>query len=202
MNWNDVTIKNFYRLKRVLDMPEDEDKVYRIVGALNGKSLEAVLSMNIRDVEKMIKDADFVNRKPRARMAQRKYIINGTTYLPTYDMTNITTAQYIDFQAKAPFSETDMAGFLAVLMIPEGHKYNDGYDMNKVLDDMGCLGVEDAMGLSAFFFFLYKALMKQAERSLRRMLRKAQKKGEMTKEQVEAVQKAMSAIELLDGLNA
>lgn len=198
MNWNDISIKKFYQLCKELNSIDDENKPYRILALIKDMTLEEVLSAPIRDVEKMLRDIQFIYTSPKARMACRKYTINGRVYLPTYDMTNISTAQYIDFQAKAPSSRDNLPDFLSVLMIPEGHKYNDGYNMQEVIRDMECLGVEDAYGLSAFFLTLFRLSIKLAVRKLRRML----KKSEMTQKQKESVEKAISAVMSLDGLSA
>jgi len=40
---------------------------------------------------------------------------------------------------------------LAVMMVPKGHEYNDGYDKGRVVEDMYSLSVPEALGICGFF---------------------------------------------------
>lgn len=189
MDWKDISINRHAQIVKAYDV-EEENRVYALIGACYGMTLEQVLDSDWRKVEEMAKSITFLNKKPKVRMARRHYTINGHRYDVQTNMKEITTAQYIDFQMLAPNCEQNMAQFLSVLLVPEGKKYNQGYDVDLVQKEIGdYFNVEDALALSAFFFKLLQILLRRTTRRFLREKKKAEKEGLMTKEQREAMDK-------------
>ena len=116
-------------------------------------------------------------------------------------MQNLSTSQYIDFQQLADQSRDMPAEFLSVLLIPDGHRYNDGYNLEDVVKDIeNYMNVEDCLALTAFFFNLLRISIRRSIRILARLEKKANKEGLMTPEQLEALRKVRSLLESESGL--
>ena len=76
-----------------------------------------------------------------------------------------------------------MTELLAIMLVPDGHKYNDGYDVDKVKADIDAyLSVWDARAITGFFLGSFIRLVASQRRSLRKALRKARKEGLQTEE--------------------
>ena len=48
-----------------------------------------------------------------------------------------------------------------ILLIPKGHNYNDGYDRETAMEDIGSLSVTEALGLADFFLKKYRRLLRR-----------------------------------------
>lgn len=99
-------------------------------------------------------------------------------------------------------SGTMPAEFLSILLVPEGKKYNEGYDLSQAVEDIrNYLSVEDALGLTAFFLGLWRISMKQSMALLRRLIRKGKKEGKMTEKQLNDLQRVQSLLtECVNGM--
>jgi hypothetical protein len=89
------------------------------------------------------------------------YEVGEWRLIPTLKRKNITTAQYISFQElSAQHSEDKMVQLLACLLIPEGKKFNEGYDIDDVIEAISeHLSIVDANALYAFFLRLSQKSM-------------------------------------------
>ena len=79
---------------------------------------------------------------------QKDIKVNGREYYFDGLLGKITTAQYIDFQNYQ--KNNDEQKSFSVFIIPKGHKYNDGYDIEQVFNDI--LDVPVPVLFSASFF--------------------------------------------------
>lgn len=137
---------------------EELDKQVRILSILSGLSEEEVLHLPIGDYKEMViasrflEDADYT----RHRIA-KKYSIGGWDLIPVTDYRKIETCQYVDFQTFVADMENRMVELVSVLLVPKGHRYNEGYDIlevQKAIRDN--MSVSDGVTLVAFFLTLCK----------------------------------------------
>lgn len=199
MNWGDLTIRQYEEITKAYE-ENDDDLIYKLIAIVKGISYDEVLEKPWNEVEKWAADIKFLAQKPKSRMARKEYVINGKEYETSFDMTSITTAQYIDFQMTAPQSEERIAEFLSIILIPKGKTYNKGYNIQEVQEDIyNYFKIEDAMGLSAFFLHLFQKSIRYAERRLRKMLRKI-RRMELTEEQTKAIGTIEEVLQSLDTL--
>lgn len=65
-------------------------------------------------------------------------VLNNSEYTVNYNIDKLTMAQYIDFQTYVYKDNTlnNLGNILSVFIIPKGHKYNEGYDINVVQDEI------------------------------------------------------------------
>ena len=152
--WDDLTVADQLRMKEIgeLQVATDDEKNMMVAALLAEIPYNQVLMMPLSDVRSIMDNTEFLLHKPTAVKARRKYEINGTVYKLFKDPSEMTVAQYFDFQAVHKQGYENMPGeMLSIFLIPEGHQYNDGYDKEKQLEDMLSMSVTEALGVVDFF---------------------------------------------------
>ena len=166
-NYTDLTLSLFLEVDRVLRSEADEiDKQVAIIALLSGKDESGILAMPLPDYSALAAKTDFLRHECPPASAPSRLICGGFTLIPTQDFTKITTAQYVDFQTFSKGGVDKLAELLAVLLIPEGCKYNEGYDFTDVVKAVGSVPLPVALGLSAFFFGALSASIQASLTSL------------------------------------
>ena len=115
---------------------------------------EDILSMPIVELKKLISKIDL---SPVKSKVKTKYIINNKVYIIDTEM-NISTAQYIDYCNYK--KDNDIVKMLSVFLIPEGHTYNDGYDIFEVIKDIEDMKWVDAEAIGFFFIKRFALFIK------------------------------------------
>ena len=73
------------------------------------------------------------------------------------------TGQYIDFQTYAPDLDKCLVEFLSVILVPKGHRYNEGYDILEVQKAIREeMSVSDGVSLAGFFLTWCKKSIKDS----------------------------------------
>lgn len=153
-NWNDLKIKDLITIKEIegLQLATEAEKNLKVAAIIAEKPYEQLLEMPFNEVSSYISAADFLFTPPKARKVKRTYVINGRKYKLLKNEMELLTSQYIDFQAiQADGFDKRPGELMAVMMVPEGHNYNDGYDNEQVIADMYDMPVEEALGIVNFF---------------------------------------------------
>lgn len=205
IHWKDITIAKHKAINEVYaryaDAEDDIMFIYDLTAAAYGKDEDWLNGLKVSEANDYANSLAFVNERPKPRMVKSEYLLNGHKYRLTMNMQEISTAQYIDFQQMWDKADEMPAEFLSIILIPDGHKYNEGYDISDVVKDIeNHMSVEDAMGMSAFFLRLLEISMRRSVRQLKRMESKARKEGLMTEEQLEALHKIRLLFESANGL--
>ena len=152
-NYNTLTLGLYLDIDAVLQSDaEDIDKQVRIIALLDGTTPEAVLELPLKEYAAKAAATDFLCHDCPPVSAPSRVIYGDLVLIPTKDFTNITTAQYVDFQTFSKGGTAKLPELIAVLLVPEGHKYNDGYDVAQVVRVVRDLPLPEALGLNAFFF--------------------------------------------------
>lgn len=151
-NWDEITLDEFIQLDQLIhaDIP-DSYKTSNIVALLCNKTVDEIENIPITQFRSLASKLDFIHTKPEYSDTKPYYNLNGRKYKLRADIPSITTAQYIDYQAYIKESEKDLTKLVGVWLIPDGHEYNDGYNMNLVFEDAGTMMLSDAMGIAFFF---------------------------------------------------
>lgn len=193
--WKDITIEKNDMIMGLQEKNLGEiDLIASTIAVLDGVTVKEVEELPYAVLLLKARGLRFLQHSPIASIVKRKYEINGKTYIPTLNPAELTTAQYIDFQVRATEAPHDLAGLLSVILIPEGHKYNEGYSSDEVREAIyKNFPIEDAMGLSAFFF----ALWKKSTRRLLRETKKQYRELKRIKNQTEAETELLTTTEKL-----
>lgn len=152
--WEDLTVADQMTIKEIgeLQTVSTDEKNMMVAALLSGIPYEEFLMMPLDKVRSIMDGTEFLLHKPEPAKAKRKYVLNGRTYKLFKNPGEMTVAQYISFQQiQADGFDKRPLEMLALFLIPDGHQYNDGYDMEEVMDDMGKMSICDALGVCSFF---------------------------------------------------
>lgn len=174
ITWYDVTLYQFKMLQDVVGIEDETERIISIAEILLGKD---ITNLPLKEFNEQTKQLVFLNTDVPVSNPAKKLEVNGRKYYMDCLLGNVTTAQYVDFVNHS--KTNDLAKMLSVFVIPEGHKYNDGYDMMEVMDDINSLPIP-IVNSAAFFFG--RQLQKFMEIFQRYSVRKI-KKQKITKEQ-------------------
>lgn len=152
-NYTNLPLGLYLDIDAVLQSDADDiDKQVRIIALLDGTTPEAVLALPLKEYSAKAAATEFLRHDCPPISAPSRVISGDLVLIPTKDFTNITTAQYVDFQTFSKGGTAKLPELIAVLLVPEGRNYNDGYDVAEVVRVVRDLPLPVALGLSAFFF--------------------------------------------------
>lgn len=152
------------------DALEDIDRQTRILSILTGVADEEILHLPIAEYKGLVERAAFLNPENISyRPIAKRYILGGFELIPCRDFRKLEAGQYIDFQAYAPDLDNRLAEFLSVILVPKGHRYNEGYDILEVQKAIREeMSVSDGVSLAAFFLTWSERSIKASLNSSRR----------------------------------
>jgi len=200
-SYSELPINRYLDIKALVEEDlEPMDMQVKLLSILDGRSENELLNMGFQDFHALVQDSAFLMDQPvPSKKVPSKIIINKHTYEIKKDVSKFTTAQYIDFQTLTAKEDRDkyLAYIMACFLIPEGKRYNDGYDIGEVVQELGeYLSIQDAINVSFFFQRKYLNSINDTliylEFKTKRMLRKT--KDEKTKAQLK------DALERMKGL--
>lgn len=154
-SYNKLTLGKYMEIQEVSrnESLEDIDKQVQILSILTGVAEEEILHLPIQDYKELVVKSGFldpenINYHPVAK----KYILGKFELIPCRDFRKIETCQYIDFQTYAPDLDKYLVEFLSVILVPKGHRYNEGYDILEVQQAIREeMSVSDGVSLAGFF---------------------------------------------------
>lgn len=189
-NYRDLPLGDYQEIMR-LCQDETLDELTRQVGIiciLTGRDEEYILNLPIPEYKELALRASFLEGgfPDTSGGLSQTYILGDFRLVPVIDIRKVTTAQYIDFQTfHQAGMEEHFAEILSCLLVPEGKKYNQDYDIIEVQSAIRKnLSVYDAMVLYGFFMVSCKESMKDI---LTFSMQEAKKiKDKQTRERTEA----------------
>lgn len=146
LKWSNITYRTLLDIREAANIEDENERVYAIMEAVFG---EDVLDLPLKDFNEKCKELQFLQKEIPNDLHVKDIKVNGREYYFDGLLGKITTAQYIDFQNYQK-NEDEQKSF-SVFIIPKGHKYNDGYDMEQVFNDI--LDIPVPVLFSASFFF-------------------------------------------------
>jgi hypothetical protein len=159
MKWSDVKYYQFEKLQELLKIDNEEERLMEVAQLLLG---EEVLNLPVAEFAKKIKELDFLKSEMPTGIPPKKITVNGRKYFLDCLLGNVSTAQYIDFTNHS--KTNDICKMLSAFLIPEGHKYNDGYDILEVMNDIKDLPVTVVYDTAFFFGKHYSEFMRIFQR--------------------------------------
>ena len=144
--WDDITLKDFYEIKNIMEI-QDEYTIYNLIDYIYKVDSS---KMDITELYKY--SVDFLSEPIPVKniKIKEKYTINGRKYISNVNLTKITCSQFIDFTNLVRQSPEEFEKLVSVFFIPEGHEYNDGYDMKEVQRDILQLPIAVVQAMSFF----------------------------------------------------
>ena len=167
--WNEMPIGVLQQIDDINQLHIDaQEKVFKITALLAGIPYDVFLNLPISQSQEMIQATDWLDTPPKKKKIKREYVIDGETYVLFRDMGEMTTAQYIDYQAAwKPELKLCISELLGIALIPKGKKYNEGYNHNDLVEKIeNNFNVEEALGIADFFIRRFRKSMKRLWRKV------------------------------------
>lgn len=183
MTWNDITYSQLLDIREAANIEDENERVYAIMEVVFG---ESVLDLDLKNFAMKCKEIEFLQKEIPNDLHVKDIKVNGREYYFDGLLGNITTAQYIDFQNYQKNNDEYKA--FSVFIIPKGHKYNDGYDMDQVFNDILDIPVPVLFSASFFFSRQFELFIK----IFRRYSIKQMKKLGLPKEAMENLEKIVN----------
>ena len=192
-NWNSITIEKYYELQDILNDEVDDDitKNVKLVALITDKDESEIWDMDLTQAGEYISKLTFLNKFDIPDNPNMKFNLPGYQLKVMKDVTAINVAQYVDFQnfVKMPLRD-GIDKILSIFLIPDGCKYNDGYDiidLQKVIRENMSFRV--AEGLLSFFLNRYGRSLVHSLAYCKRQMKKMK-----NKEMLEKLEKAQKEI--------
>ena len=138
-DWKDVSINLFYEIKKIMDADlEETDRKIKILALLMDETEEKFSGRKIGEVQELAEQLNFMQKDPFIKTNDVKTLfINGAEYELRTKLEDYSVAQYVDFQNYIKDGQNNLARMLSTVIIPIGKKYNDGYDIEEVIQNIG-----------------------------------------------------------------
>lgn len=164
-----ITLGQFAQIRAISESDKaPEDKMVAMAALLQGISEDELLDMPLEKAQEVFRVMEGLDEPPKAARVKKKYQV-GAWKLRVCDLQDLCVAQWVDFQQYGRLKAEDhLADTLSVALVPEGKKYNEGYDMaelKKALREK--MSVAD--GLAVCFFF-QRRYLKSMRRTLNSLL--------------------------------
>ena len=155
--WKDITLRQFNKIQDLLQ-EIDEYTTLNIIDVLYDVDSADMPAMEV--MNKYAHSLDFLMTTiPTNEKLKETYTINQREYNSNINLTQMTTAQFVDYQNYSKENPVDISKCLSVFIIPAGHTYNDGYDLKQVQEDIKDLDMVTINTLAFFFKKLYILLL-------------------------------------------
>lgn len=183
LTWNNIKYRTLLDIREAANIEDENERVFAIMEAVFG---EDVLDLPLKDFNEKCKELQFLQKEIPNDLHVKDIKVNGREYYFDGLLGKITTAQYIDFQNYQ--KNNDEQKSFSVFIIPKGHKYNDGYDMEQVFNDILDIPVPVLFSASFFFSRQFELFI----RIFRRYSIKQMKKLGLPKEAIENMKKVVN----------
>ena len=183
-SYNKLTLAQYQEIQAVQkdESLEDIDKHTRILSILTGVPEDELMHLPIPEFTELSGKAQFLSAEAfnPGRMA-KKYIIGEMELIPVTDFRKLETCQYLDFQTYAGDLDKYMAELISVLLVPKGHRYNEGYDIIELQGHIRQeMSVADGAAIVGFFLTLCERSIEDSLNYSKRMAKGIRDKKKRT----------------------
>jgi len=153
--WNDITLGTFLKIKEYMECKDE----YTMLNILSAVYPDVDFEdFTLQDFALYQGTLDFMNNDIPRNKIKKRYTVNGKVYDADFDLTKVNISQFIDYWNYNRKDERKHEELLSVFFVPEGHKYNDGYDIQQVKNDILYLKMPDVQAMIFFFMIQSKEL--------------------------------------------
>lgn len=152
-SYNKLSIRKYNEIMDILN--EDIsgiEKDIAIIAVLAGVTEDEVYKLSPSEVAILQSQLSFLGKPTLTNKKYKSIILNGTKYNIMKSLDKMSMAQYVDFQN---LWEGDyvkkLPEVLSIFIIPDGHEYNEGYDIAQVRNEINeNLDIETATNIAFF----------------------------------------------------
>lgn len=172
-SWESITYSEFEQLIQIAEanIPE-QYKTTHLISILSGVSVDEIEQLPIPTYMKLTSALTFLNDQPKEIKHKNEYEVNGHKYILQAEVDKICTAQFLDYTNYSKEERVSTIKMASCFLIPEGHKYGDGYDINQVWFDIGCMNFLDVKALAFFLQLQYAAYLLISKDYIDRQMKK------------------------------
>lgn len=133
-DWTNITLKDFYAIQDIMSI-QDEYTTFNLLDYLYDIDSS---NMTLNEVSRYSNSLSFLNDVDDFKnfKCEDEYTINGTTYVGFLDISKVSVAQFIDYQNYMKETPIRFEKVLSIFIMPNGHSYNDGYDLQVAQNDI------------------------------------------------------------------
>lgn len=176
MNWESVSIKQYKQINKVLDIEDEIEKAIEILGILDNKSIDYYYNIPYLDlIDELKRVSSLFSTMPKPIIASKIKIGEYDLRLTT-KIDKMPAGQYFDYSNAISTQPDNYALLMAILYVPKGMNYADGYDPLELVKEFENRSICEALGVSNFFLAYFKALTEAFLKSSKRKLKKEMKK--------------------------
>lgn len=176
-SWESLTYGEYMQLVQIgeAEIPENY-KTTHLLSILTGEDVEKIEALPITSFMKLVPHLQFLNETPKDIKHKDEYEVNGHKYIVQAEVDKICTAQFLDYSAYVR-EQYDSSGpntvkLASCFLVPEGHKYGDGYDINQVWNDINDMSFLDVKALAFFLQLQYAAYILISNDCIDRQMKK------------------------------
>jgi len=179
-DWDSISIEKYYNIMEILeDNDDDITKNVRIVALILDREEQDIWNMGMDEAGDYISRLNFLGKFDLPKNPNMNIKLPGYDIKVMKDVTKINVAQYVDFQnfVKMPLKE-GMEKILSVFLIPDGCRYNEGYDiidLQKVIREN--LSFRVAESLLGFFSDAVRGIISQFPTLLQKTDQESEESG-------------------------
>lgn len=179
-SWNEISIADFLQLMQLQEVADDfqlarEVEIMKIVSGNPD-----IDTLSLPEFKQLVGKVTFINQPiPEKLYPPKSFTTPNFKYIIKPDLTKLTTAQYIDYINYIKNSEgiEDLAKILSVFFIPKGFEYNEGYEINEVIEDIeNNVDIVTASSVASFFELQSQTCIKALKDYSLKVMKKAMKK--------------------------
>lgn len=172
-NYKDLSIKKY---NEILALTKDSmDGIisadvfqFEVLSVLSDMDSAKIINLPLDEYHSMVQESKFLLKPLTVSGKRIRHLsINGKDAYVVKDAKSLVAGQYIDYSNYLKMDnveEEHLHQVMSVFIIPEGHSYGDGYDMEEWADEINeHLSIVDAKDISFFF-------QKESRKSLNRTL--------------------------------
>lgn len=172
-SWDDVTLEQLDRIEKV--DTNDPFAGAEIISILSNVPIDDVLAFDLDTFTTLYNKTLFIKDTPRKCIPEAKLKVGDIVYNVTMNAQNMTAGQFLDYKSIMNMVDIDkkLARLMLCFMTPEGHEYNDGYDIDMHLNNIyKNMTVVEVTAYSNFFMIVFraysKAMLKYSIRKLKK----------------------------------
>ena len=179
-SWNEISIADFLQLMQLQEVADDfqlarEVEIMKIVSCNPD-----IDTLSLPEFKQLVGKVTFINQPiPETLYPPKSFTTPNFKYIIKPDLTKLTTAQYIDYINYIKNSEgiEDLSKILSVFFIPKGFDYNEGYEINEVIEDIeNNVDIVTASSVASFFELQSQTCIKALKDYSLKVMKKAMKK--------------------------
>lgn len=145
MKWSDLTIEQFNDLNKLYELPIQEEERAVLMAQICFPDKTFDLDMPYTELMKYVNQINNLGEIKYKKI--KSFKLNDVEYTVTYDIKKFSTSQYVDYTNYAK-EKKPLWYNLSVVCVPKGHNYNDGYDIDEVIENLKKLDCVTALSVN------------------------------------------------------